>query len=146
MYVSRLIMDDGNEKESQNSNRFIKQNNKFPRAFIFLPSLNDYDVRMPNFMFCGGRKQAVPKKSSPGKFAYIRHFQLTGINATKFEKTPIHFKSVIFDAVAVVDLLELCQTAHLMICTTAISLSQHKTIEFFRFWTTTATSTRFSQY
>ena len=113
MYVSRLIMDDGNEKESQNGNRFIKQNNKFPRAFIFLPSLNDYDVRMPNFMFCGGRKQAVPKKSSPGKFAYIRHFQLTGINATKFEKTPIHFKSVIFDAVAVVDLLELCHDSSL---------------------------------
>ena len=47
---------------------------------------------------------SVPKKSTPGKFAYIRHFHRTGINATKFEKkTPIHFKSDVFAAVAVVD-------------------------------------------
>ena len=46
---------------------------------------------------------SVPKKSTPGKFAYIRYFQRTKINATKFEKTPIHFKSDIFAAVAVVD-------------------------------------------
>ena len=44
-----------------------------------------------------------PKKSTPGKFAYIRHFQRIGINATKFEKTLIHFKSDVFAAVAVVD-------------------------------------------
>ena len=29
---------------------------------------------------------AVPKKSTPGKLAYIKHFQRIGINATKFEK------------------------------------------------------------
>ena len=29
---------------------------------------------------------AVPKKSTPGKFAYSGHFQRKGINATKFEK------------------------------------------------------------
>ena len=29
----------------------------------------------------------VPKKSTPGKFAYIRHFQQTGIDATKSEKS-----------------------------------------------------------
>ena len=45
----------------------------------------------------------VPRKSTPGKFAYNRHFQRTGINATKFEKTPVHFKSDVFAAVAVVD-------------------------------------------
>ena len=69
---------------------------------------------MPNFTFYGGRKQAtnetfflfltlssVPKKSTPGKFAYIRYFNRTGINATKFEKRPIHFKSDVFAAVAV---------------------------------------------
>ena len=46
---------------------------------------------------------AVPKKSSPGKFAYIRHFQPIGIKAKKFEKTRIHFKSDVFAAVAVAD-------------------------------------------
>ena len=29
----------------------------------------------------------VPKKLSPGKFAYIRHFKGTGIRATKSEKS-----------------------------------------------------------
>ena len=29
----------------------------------------------------------VPKKSTPGKFAYIRHIQRTEIHATKPEKT-----------------------------------------------------------
>ena len=46
---------------------------------------------------------AVLKKSSPGKFAYTCHFQQIGINATKIEKTGIHFKTHVFDAVAVVD-------------------------------------------
>ena len=29
------------------------------RAFLYisLPSLQDYDVKMPNFMFCGGRER-----------------------------------------------------------------------------------------
>ena len=72
---------------------------------------------MPNFTFYGGRNQAttkfsfsifpnlnaVPKKSTLEKFAYVRHFQRIGINAKKFEKTPIHFKSDVFAAVAVVD-------------------------------------------
>ena len=46
---------------------------------------------------------AVPKKSTLGKLAYIRLFQRTGINATKFEKTLINFKSDVFAAFAVVD-------------------------------------------
>ena len=46
---------------------------------------------------------AVLKKSSPGKFAYTCHFQQIGINATKIEKTGIHFKTDVFAAVAVVD-------------------------------------------
>ena len=46
---------------------------------------------------------AVPKKQTPGKLAYIRLFQRTGINATKFEKTLINFKSDVFAAFAVVD-------------------------------------------
>ena len=88
------------------------------RAFLYisLPSLHDYDVKIPNFMFYGGRKQAttkcsffflnvssVLKKSTPGKFAYIKHFQEIEINATKFQETRIHFKSDVFATVEVAD-------------------------------------------
>ena len=36
-----------------------------PRAFLYisLPSLHDNDVKIPNFMFYGGRKQATTKCS-----------------------------------------------------------------------------------
>ena len=67
--------------------------------YISLPSPHDPDVKMPNFMFYGGRKQAtthiflsllnlseVPRNSIPGKFADNWHFQRFGINTTKFEK------------------------------------------------------------
>ena len=37
------------------------------------------------------------------KFAYTCHFQQIGINATKVEKTGIHFKTDVFAAVAVFD-------------------------------------------
>ena len=83
--------------------------------FISLPSLHDYDVKMPNSKFYGGRKQAttnlffpslnvsaVLKKSTPGIFAYTCHFQQIGINATKIEKTGIDLTDV-SAAVAVVD-------------------------------------------
>jgi len=46
---------------------------------------------------------ALLKKLTPGKFAYIDHFWQIGINATKIEKTGIHFKCDVFAAVAVVD-------------------------------------------
>ena len=36
--------------------------------------------------------RAVPKKSTPAKLAYIRHFQRIGINETKFEKMPFILK------------------------------------------------------
>ena len=55
----------------------------------------------------------VPKKSTPGKFAYNRHFQQTGINARKFERMLIHFKSDVYAAVAVVDAKTL---SHLSSC------------------------------
>ena len=78
-----------------------------------LPSLHHDDVKLPNCKFYGGRDDeslflsvnlsAVLKKSTPGKFAYTCHFQQIGINATKIEKTGIHFKTDAFAAVAVVD-------------------------------------------
>ena len=54
--------------------------------YISLPSLKNYDVKMPNFTFYEEQKSddelfvlflnliPVPKKSTPGKFAYNRHF------------------------------------------------------------------------
>ena len=45
----------------------MEQNNTFARAsrflYISLPLLHDYDVKMPNFTFYGGRKQATTKFS-----------------------------------------------------------------------------------
>ena len=60
---------DGNKNvkkktNKQTNNRFNKQNN-FARALPFfvhsLPALHDYDVKMPNFVFYGARKQASTK-------------------------------------------------------------------------------------
>ena len=49
--------------ERQKSNSLNKQNNNSARAARFLhtslPSLHDYDRKMPNFTFYGGRKQAT---------------------------------------------------------------------------------------
>ena len=74
--------------------------------YISLPLLHEHNVKMPLFTFYGGRKQATttsefPKKSTPGKFAYIRHFQRIGINA--IDKVWKTLKSDVFAAVAVVD-------------------------------------------
>ena len=65
--------DDGEGHENiKNVNRLdIKLNNNFARAIrffvliiqliIFLPSLHEYNVKVPNITFCGGRKQVVTK-------------------------------------------------------------------------------------
>ena len=97
------------QRERQKSSGFIKQNNNFARAsrfFVYsLPLLHDYGVKLPNFTFYGGRKQATTnecgpyKNSNPRKIADMWHFQRIGINTTKFEKTGIYFKSDIFVAV-----------------------------------------------
>ena len=54
-------------RESKKSNSLPRQNNNFARAlrflYISLPSLHDYHVKMPNFTFCEGRKQAMSKFS-----------------------------------------------------------------------------------
>ena len=64
--------------------------------------MEDVNKRRRNFLSLS-KRECGPKKSTPGKFAYIRHFQRIGITATKpFEKTLIHFESDVFAAVAVV--------------------------------------------
>ena len=49
-------------RRTAKKHRLIKQNYVFASAtrffMYFLPSLHDYDVKMPNFMFYGVRKQA----------------------------------------------------------------------------------------
>ena len=83
--------------------------------YISLPSLHDYDVKVPYFTFSGGRKQATtnflcfsklkygPQETNSRTFAHIWHFQQFGINAKNVEKTRIYFNSDVFAAVAVVD-------------------------------------------
>ena len=47
--VASLSNDDGDVNENgKKSNRLF--------LYIYLPSLHDYDVKMPNFTFSGGRK------------------------------------------------------------------------------------------
>ena len=54
-------------ESKKKSNSLTRQNNNFARAsrflYISLPSLHDYHVKMPNFTFCEGRKQAMTKFS-----------------------------------------------------------------------------------
>ena len=83
--------DDGNENGKKPIGLISKTTTLYVHhAFLYisLPSLHDYDVKMPNCKFYVGRKQAttnlfffslnlssVLMKSTPGKFAYTRHFQ-----------------------------------------------------------------------
>ena len=52
------------QRERQKSHRLNRQNNN-SHAFLYisLPSLHDYDEKMPNFTFYGGRKQVTAKFS-----------------------------------------------------------------------------------
>ena len=56
-------------RERQKSNRFLMNRKTTTlhvrHAFLYgsLPSLHDYKVKMPNFTFYGGRKQATTKFS-----------------------------------------------------------------------------------
>ena len=49
----------------KNNNGFSRQNNNFARASHFFVHffffLHEYDVKLPNFTFKGGRKQATTK-------------------------------------------------------------------------------------
>ena len=87
--------------------------------YISFPFLHDYDVKMANFAFYGGRKQAttkfyfsycllfldmVPRNSTPGGFASVWQNEWVGIIAIKTERTQIHFLSDVLIAVASLDL------------------------------------------
>ena len=82
---------------------------------ISLSSLLRYDVKMPNFTFCGERKQGTTKfsfsfcrnvvvvlrNSSLGEFAYIWQSKWLGEITMKIERTRILFLSDFFAASAV---------------------------------------------
>ena len=66
----------------------------FLHILYFFAPLHDYHVKMPNFMFCEGRKQAMTKfsfsfmnldmvdrNSIPEEFACIRVFRFSGSSA-----------------------------------------------------------------
>ena len=62
-----------------------------------------WSVRQHEVFFLYLNLSSVPDESTPGKYAYIWHFRRIWMNAIKFEKTRIHFKSDVFAAIAVVD-------------------------------------------
>ena len=64
--INRMLKpnEDGNYNgKCTKSNRLNGQNNNFARAICFLYisllSLHDYDVKLPNFTFCGGRDEKI---------------------------------------------------------------------------------------
>ena len=97
------------------------QNNNFApasRFFFSLPSLHDYDVKMPNFTFFGGREHKTTtffffsrplmqyfriqlQKHLP-TFDEMNEMERDGISAIKFEAARLHFLSDVFVAVVVV--------------------------------------------
>ena len=101
--------------------RFDKQNNNHARAArlfcIFLCRqcttttwkclisrlMEDVKTEGRRFFFLFLNLNAVPKKSTSGKFAFIWHFHRTGINATKFETGRFHFKSGVSGDVTAID-------------------------------------------
>ena len=82
--------------------------------YISLPSLHDYQVKMPDFTFSEGRKHAgnhkifflfmnlnmADRNSAPEDFACIWQSKQGGIITTETEKMWIHFSSDVFVAVS----------------------------------------------
>ena len=87
-------------------------------TFLYISSqfLHDYDVKMLNFAFYGGREQATtnfisvseieygPLKLSLRGFAYNWQSKCVGIIAIKTERTQIHFLSDVLVTLASLDL------------------------------------------
>ena len=83
--------------------------------YISFPSLHDCGVKIPNFTFMEDVKkrerillplsklECGPQEINSREIRLHLQCQQIGISATKFEKTRIHFKSEVFDAVALVD-------------------------------------------
>ena len=64
LLIGCLSNEDGNDNgKCKKSNRLNRQNNNFARAihflYISLLSLHDYDIKLPNLMFCGGCDEKI---------------------------------------------------------------------------------------
>ena len=92
------------QRRLQKNNRFNDQNNSSARASRFLIHFCDvhctwtYYDEFP-FIFLSLNK--ILKNSTPGKVACIWHIERIQIDAIKFERTQIHFFTVVCTAVVV---------------------------------------------
>ena len=101
-------LSNGNGDVNENGKNAIGldwQNNNFARASRFLyfslPSLHDYDMKLRNFTFYGGREPRYsPLQFNSWKIANIWHIKGLGIRAMKFETARIHSLGDVFAAVA----------------------------------------------
>ena len=107
MLVGSFSNGDGNENVKKAMGLWSKTTSlraHHPFLYISLPLLRDYDVKMPSFTFYGGRitsddklfflflnLSAVPKKSTPGKLAYMSYFQGIELKRDKVGKNANSF-------------------------------------------------------
>ena len=107
-------------RERQISNSLTRQNNNFAKTlhvhhtflYISLPSTARLPVKMPNFTFCEGRKQAMTKfilfmnldmvdrNSAPEEFACIWQSKWVGIITIETEKMWVHSSCDVFVVVS----------------------------------------------
>ena len=90
-------------RESQGKTTTLHEHHTF--LYISLPSTARLPVKMPNFTFCEGRKQAMTKfilfmnldmvdrNSAPEEFACIWQSKRVGIITTETDKLWIHFST-----------------------------------------------------
>ena len=104
------------ERRKSNIIRFATLHVHHTFLYISLPSLHDYDVKMPNFSFWVGSQhnrrlsfsfsfpqlRYSPYNSTPEKFANVWRVEQDRIKPIKFEAAQIYFSSDVFVAVAVV--------------------------------------------
>ena len=116
--VAKPIKDDADSNENVKKTICLiskTTTSQVHHAFLYLSFLflHDYDVKMPNFAFYGGRATTkfyfflsldIIWNSASGGFAYIWQSNWVGIIAIKTEGTQIHFLSDVLLAVASLDL------------------------------------------
>ena len=109
--IGTLRCDDSNGNETVTNNRFNEQNKTLHvhHAFLYisLPSLHDYNVKMPNCTFYGGRKlvtsddeifllfvnlHMVLRNSTPAEFTYIWQSRYIAIIPIKILTLEFTFK------------------------------------------------------
>ena len=119
MIIGSLSNDYGDSNENGKKTTTTTTTLHVHHAFLFIsqPSLHDYDVKLPNFIFCGGHEhkkttflffswtliQSFRIQLQLETFANIWGIERDGISAVKFEAlSQIHFLSDVFVVVVVV--------------------------------------------